>query len=384
MIPLWTIPLLCSIARAEERGDLFARLADSVLRVKVVGGSGTGFLVRDSATVATALHVVSENTAIVVETRDGDLINARVHDFDPDADIAILSLERPLKALPFALASAPPRVGDTAYAIGNPLLIGSEPTGEMEGLLGWSFTEGMVGAVGTEMLQLSTSLQPGNSGGPVFNQDGEVVGVAVQRRGDFGFATHVVALLTLLENGEPRSFGPDIKLSVEMGFHVEGLPGELKGRRGQLGMRASTLLSIKRRWVVGVGAGGSWLVNREEVPPARRFDLFARGGPSLDLPARPTGGAFAQVRPYALGGITIAEAGERVSTLRFADPECDPGTAACATEQSDDTDWTRRFAPLVGVGTQFSLFYFWFGLETALAPTDPSSPWVAGQLGMRL
>ncbi len=148
-----------------ELTGLYQQVAPSVVRVKTFEGSGSGFLLGDDI-VATAWHVVSDCMAFVVELRDGTELDATLFSYSTRDDLAILKLERPVDAPALELAPSAPDIGAPAYAIGSPLLEDFPgPSKRHEGLLAWSFTEGLVSAVGERQVQVTASVQPGNSGG---------------------------------------------------------------------------------------------------------------------------------------------------------------------------------------------------------------------------
>lgn len=139
-----------------------------------VSGTGTGFLVDAVGTVVTSHHVVAEATYIAVRCGQGAAVSATVSASNKSTDIAILSTD--LKNTPY-LSLARPRsatVGQRIFTYGFPVteILGAEP----------KFTDGTISAlsgIGGEQsyLQISVPVQPGNSGGPVVTETGEVVGV---------------------------------------------------------------------------------------------------------------------------------------------------------------------------------------------------------------
>jgi serine protease Do len=148
-----------------------------------VKGLGSGFLVSQDGLVITNQHVVEGAEEIVVTTRDGEDYPARLLGEDPLTDIAVLRVDaRGLPVVPIG-RSADLMIGEWVVAIGNPyayLLGNSEPT----------VTAGVVSAVGRNllptgdqpgvyvgMIQTDAAVNPGNSGGPLVNALGEVVGV---------------------------------------------------------------------------------------------------------------------------------------------------------------------------------------------------------------
>ena len=136
--------------------------------------TGTCFTVSQNGTLLTAYHVVKDARSIYVRLADGTVTEAKVRSFNPGKDLAILRIDpRPAHFLPLASIGSVD-VGERVFTIGYPApdFLGQES----------KFTEGSISALsgpGDEkfLMQISVPMQPGNSGGPVVNKLGEVVGV---------------------------------------------------------------------------------------------------------------------------------------------------------------------------------------------------------------
>jgi len=134
---------------------------------------GSGFVISEDGYVVTNNHVIEGADEILIEFFSGDELPAKVIGTDPNTDIALLKVETddPLAFVSFG-DSDTARVGDWVLAMGNPL-------GQ-----GFSVSAGIVSArnralSGTydDYIQTDAAINRGNSGGPLFNMDGEVVGV---------------------------------------------------------------------------------------------------------------------------------------------------------------------------------------------------------------
>jgi serine protease Do len=134
---------------------------------------GSGFVISEDGYVVTNNHVIAGADEITIEFFSGEELVARVIGTDPNTDIALLKVEAP-DALPFVTFgdSNAARVGDWVIAMGNPL-------GQ-----GFSVSAGIVSArnralSGTydDYIQTDAAINRGNSGGPLFNMDGAVIGV---------------------------------------------------------------------------------------------------------------------------------------------------------------------------------------------------------------
>jgi hypothetical protein len=365
----------------QGRAAIYDRVSPAVVQIKTHDGNGSGFFVRDGQTIVTAWHVLKDHNDFLVETRSGEQLSATLVDFDKDADLAILRLERPVEASVLELADQEPRVGQSAYAVGNPLLVGEESRGKRKGLLAWSFTEGMVSAVNDDMVQITTSVQPGNSGGPVVDENGCVLGVAVERYGDFGFAARFDALEALLDRDEPAKRLPPVDFGVGFGMRLDGMPGQPEHRQLRFGLDLNVDMVIDRKLMIGVGSTLSFLGNddqRKGVNPERRMDLYGRVGPSFDLPKRPTGAGYISLQPYFLAGTTLTESGTRTSSLQLSDPDCDPSQQLCETQSTTDLTWDPTWAPLVGGGVRAVIGMTTIGFEAAVNPLNPTEDVRAG------
>ena len=177
--------------------------------------SGSGFVITQDGYIVTNHHVVASASSVKVTMYDGKEYSAAVVGSDSDYDVAVLKVET-TGLQPVTLGnSADVNVGDTVLAIGNPL-----------GELTFSMSQGIVSCCdrainvsGTpfNMIQVDASITPGNSGGPLFNSYGEVVGIVSAKYSSYsntaveglGFAIpigDVRAVITdIMENGQITS-----------------------------------------------------------------------------------------------------------------------------------------------------------------------------------
>jgi serine protease Do len=137
-------------------------------------GLGTGFIVSADGQIVTNNHVVAGADTVKVKLADGRTLDAKVVGADPSTDIALLRVtsDTPLPALRFGSSSAL-RVGEDVLAIGNPFGLGSTVTSGIVSALGRDLQSGPF----DEFIQTDAAINKGNSGGPLFNAAGEVVGV---------------------------------------------------------------------------------------------------------------------------------------------------------------------------------------------------------------
>ncbi len=152
--------------------DLAQRMT---VRVRNVGcgflATGTGFMI-DDHTLVTNRHVIEDSSSLEISTYDGHTVSATAASSTTAADIAIVQVE---ETLPVAavLADRDPQVGDAITVIGYPS--GGRLT-TTSGIVLGSVEDPLWGSAGT-VLGTSAQVEPGSSGSPVLNADGEVVGV---------------------------------------------------------------------------------------------------------------------------------------------------------------------------------------------------------------
>ena len=142
-------------------------------------GLGSGVIVNVSGSILTALHVISDATSIQLTFADGTQSGAVVVNRVPQNDIAVLApTQPPAQIVPATLGDPNAmRVGDEAYVVGNPLgLVNSMSAGVISGL-GRSFTPPNTGQRLDNLIQIDAAVNPGNSGGPLVNRYGQVVGI---------------------------------------------------------------------------------------------------------------------------------------------------------------------------------------------------------------
>ena len=155
----------------EQRGD-----NDTPRQQRKSNSLGSGFIIDASGIVVTNNHVIGDANDIQVILHDGTKMKAEIVGKDSKIDLAVLRVkpaaDHPLRAVPFGKSDAM-RPGDWVMAIGNPFGLGGSVSAGIVSARGRNIESGPY----DNYIQTDAAINKGNSGGPLFNMDGEVIGI---------------------------------------------------------------------------------------------------------------------------------------------------------------------------------------------------------------
>ena len=221
-------------------------------------GLGTGFVIADGL-VATNLHVIGEGRPIRVRLPDGKIHDAtEVHASDRRLDLAIVRIAaKGLKPLPLG--------DDKALKSGQPLVVLGHPQG-LEHSVVAGVLSGRREVEGMPMLQLAIPIEQGNSGGPVLDRQGRVVGIVTMKSlvtNNLGFAVPVSALKPLIDRPNPVPMEQWLTLGALDKSEWKVLFG------GRWRQRAGRIIAEG----AGSGFGGRTVCLSQRTVPALPFEL---------------------------------------------------------------------------------------------------------------
>ncbi|MEI6136574.1 MAG: trypsin-like peptidase domain-containing protein [Chloroflexota bacterium] len=275
--------------------DLVDRSAKSVVLIQGSTAAGSGIVVDTDGHIVTNFHVVDGQQNLKVVLKDGSAARATVLGTDPGSDLAVIQASFSKSQLSPATFgdSGAMRPGDAVFAIGapfdQPFTVTSGIISAVERTTQSSFTGRSI----RDMLQTDAAVNPGNSGGPLFNTAGEVIGIN-----------------SSIENPEGRFF-------VGLGFAIPSntvlklVPDLIAGKaitHAQLGVSVLALDEVQAQDIGGLGVGrGLYVTAVQPSSAAARAGIVAAATPQARTgqPSKPGTG----------GDVIVAIGGQDIKTF---------------------------------------------------------------------
>lgn len=165
-----------SIVNDPELDHIKKQLEKQLKTIKKSVSIGSGFIVSSDGLVVTNHHVVNDGNKITVSLNDGKKYQAKIIGFDKKSDIALLKINSK-DSFPFVKIgnSNKTRIGDWVFVVGNPYGLGSSVS---TGIISYLSRNISKSNQNEEFIQTDAAINKGNSGGPMFNLNGEVIGVS--------------------------------------------------------------------------------------------------------------------------------------------------------------------------------------------------------------
>ncbi len=140
---------------------------------QVITGEGSGFFISADGYAVTNNHVVDHANSVEVKTDDGKTYTAKVIGTDPKTDLALIKVDSNTSFAYVQFAKQAPRIGDWVVAVGNPFGLGGTVTAGIVSARGRDIGAGPY----DDYIQIDAPINKGNSGGPAFDTEGNVIGV---------------------------------------------------------------------------------------------------------------------------------------------------------------------------------------------------------------
>ena len=287
----------------------------------IVHALGSGFIVDSQGHVVTNNHVVKDATDIQVTLADGRKLPAKVVGVDSKTDLAVLQVksDAPLPHLALGDSDAA-RVGDWVVAVGNPFGLGGTVTAGILSARGRHIGEGPY----DDFLQIDAPINRGNSGGPLFAQDGTVIGVNTAIYSPSGGSVGIGFAI-------PSSIVKQVVGQLETNGKVE---------RGWLGVAAQPVSSDMAKALDLPDAAGALVAEVQKDSPAlaagvQPGDVITKIGSQAVKDPRALAQMVASLRSGADQQVTVRRNGaDKVLTVAIASqPTEDASVQAAAAEQ---------------------------------------------------
>ena len=279
-------------AQNQSLDEIFTRVSPTVVVVRSKGRdvgaggithfteTGSGVLVGSDGRVMTAAHVVNGMDEITVEGIGGEVVRATIISANAAADVSLLQLERVTKAMRVA------RLGDSnGMRVGQLVMVVGAPYG-----LAYSMSVGWISARWpprtifpdmplAEFLQTTATINTGNSGGPVFNMAGEVIGIVSQNISKSG-GSEGLGFLVTINSARALLIPRKVFWGALQGILLTGRLATVFNVPAPAGFLVKTVAQGSTAWSMGLqGGDGTVTVSGKEIPVGGDIILSVQGIP---------------------------------------------------------------------------------------------------------
>jgi len=279
-------------AQSQSLDEIFTRVSPTVVVVRSEGRdvgaggithfteTGSGVLVGSDGRVMTAAHVVNGMDEITVEGIGGEVVRATIISANAAADVSLLQLERVTKAMRVA------RLGDSnGMRVGQQVMVVGAPYG-----LAYSMSVGWISARWpprtifpdmplAEFLQTTATINTGNSGGPVFNMAGEVIGIVSQNISKSG-GSEGLGFLVTINSARALLIPRKVFWGALQGILLTGRLATVFNVPAPAGFLVKTVAQGSTAWSMGLqGGDGTVTVSGKEIPVGGDIILSVQGIP---------------------------------------------------------------------------------------------------------
>ncbi len=261
------LPAFAPAARAQNLDDVFRKVNSSVVVVRAKGRdvsaggltrfneTGSGVLISDSGMVMTAAHVVNAMDEITVEGVAGEVVRAKIISSDAAADVSLLQLERVTAAMRVA------RLGDSSTVrVGQQVMVVGAPYGLAHSMsVGWISARWPANTIFRDMplaefFQTTATINTGNSGGPMFNMAGEVIGIVSQNISKSG-GSEGLGFVVTINSAQKLLIERKVFWSALQGIILTGDLAALFNVPAPAGFLVKTVAQDSLAWNMGLQGG---------------------------------------------------------------------------------------------------------------------------------
>jgi S1-C subfamily serine protease len=286
------LPAFATAAQAQKLEDIFREVNPAVVVVRAKGRdvgaggitrfneTGSGVLISDSGRVMTAAHVVNAMDEITVEGVAGEVVRAKIISSDAAADVSLLQLERVTAAMRVA------RIGDSdTVRVGQQVMVVGAPYGLAHSMsVGWISARWPANTIFRDMplaefFQTTATINTGNSGGPMFNMAGEVIGIVSQNISKSG-GSEGLGFVVTIKSAKNLLIDRKVFWSALQGMILTGRLATIFNVPAPAGFLVKNVAQDSSAWNMGLlGSDGIVTIGGQEIPVGGDIILSVDGIP---------------------------------------------------------------------------------------------------------